>query len=74
MQNWNNNNNNNNNKDLFDLSIFIMALRAIEKTIKMNKNVTIYQYITVNTKNMATIIVKGLKTDLESKTKVKARQ
>ena len=71
MQNWNNNNNN--NKDLFDLSIFIMALRAIEKTIKMNKNVTIYQYITVNTKTMATIIVKGLKTDLESKTKVKAR-
>ena len=39
----------------------------------MNKNVKIYQYITVNTKNMTTKIVKGLKTDSDSKTKVKAR-
>ena len=51
-----------------------MALRAIEKkTIKTNKNVKIYQYITVNTKNMTTKIVKGLKTDSDSKTKVKRR-
>ena len=35
-------------------------------------NVKIYQYITVNTKNMATKIVKELKTDSDSKTKVKA--
>ena len=34
-----------------------MALRAIEKTI----NVKIYHYITVNTKNVTTKIVKGLK-------------
>ena len=60
--NVNNNNNNNNNKDLFASSIFTMALRAIEKkTIKTNKNVKIYQYITVNTKNMTTKIVKGLR-------------
>ena len=38
-----------------------MALCAIEKTMKMNKNVKIYQYITVNTKNMTTKIVKGRK-------------
>ena len=37
----------------------------------MNKNVKIYQYITVNTKNMTTKIVKRLKTDSDSKTKVK---
>ena len=38
-----------------------MALRAIEKRyIKTNKNVKIYQYITVNTKTMTTKIVKGL--------------
>ena len=37
-----------------------MALRAIEKkTIKTNKIVKIYQYITVNTKNMTTKIVEG---------------
>ena len=60
--NNNNNNENNNNKDLFASSIFTMALRAIEKkTIKTNKNVKIYQYITVNTKNMTTKIVKGLR-------------
>ena len=35
-------------------------------------NVKIYQYITVNTKNMATKIVKELKTDSDSKTKLKA--
>ena len=58
----NNNNNNNNNKDLFASYIFTMALRAIEKkTIKTNKNVKIYQYIAVNTKNMTTNIVKGLR-------------
>ena len=39
----------------------------------MNKNVKLSQYITVNTKNMTTKIVKGLKTDSDSKTKVKAR-
>ena len=38
----------------------------------MNKYVKIYQYITVNTKNMTTKIVKRLKTDSDSKTKVKA--
>ena len=57
----NNNNNNNNNKDLFASSIFTMALRAMEKKLKTNKNVKIYQYITVNTKNMTTKIVKGLR-------------
>ena len=41
---------------------FTMAFRAIEKkTLKTNKNIKIYQYITVNTKNMATKIVKGLR-------------
>ena len=47
----------------------------------MNKNVKIYQYITiilllkyitVNTKNMTTKVVKRLKTDSDSKAKVKA--
>ena len=47
-----------------------MAFRATEKTIKMNKNVKIYQYITVNTRNMTPKIVKGLKADSDSKTKV----
>ena len=51
-----------------------MALRAIEKkTIKTNKNVKIYHYIIVNTKNMLTKIVKELKADSNSKTKVKTR-
>ena len=36
----------------------------------MNKSVKISQYITVNTKNMTTKIVNGLKTDSDSKTKV----
>ena len=39
----------------------------------MNKNVKIYEYITLNTKNMRTKIVTGLKADSNSKTKVKAR-
>ena len=39
----------------------------------MNKNVKLSQYITVNTKNMTTKIVKGLKIDSDSKRKVKAR-
>ena len=57
-----NNNNNNNHKDLFASSIFAMALCAIEeKTIKRNKNVKIYQHITVNTKNMTTKILKKLR-------------
>ena len=47
----------------------------------MNKNVKIYQYITIilllkyitiNTKNMTTKVVKRLKTDSDSKSKVKA--
>ena len=60
--NNNNNDDNNNNKDLFASSIFAMALHAIEKkTIKTKKNVKIYQYITVNAKNMTTKIVKGLR-------------
>ena len=60
--NNNNINNNNNNKDLFASSIFTMTLRATEKkNIKTNKNVKIYHYITVNTKNMTTKIVKGLR-------------
>ena len=59
--NNNNNNNINNNKDLFVLFIFTMALRTIKKTIKTNKNVKIYQYITINTKNMTSKIVKGLR-------------
>ena len=66
-------NNNSNNKDLLDLSTFTLALRAIEKTIKMNKNVKIYQYNTVNTKNMTTNVVKGLKVHSESNKKVKTR-
>ena len=37
----------------------------------MNKNVKIYQYITVNTKIKTTKIVKGLKTDSDRETKVK---
>ena len=36
----------------------------------MNKNVKMYQYISVNTKNMRPKIIKGLKTDSDSKTKV----
>ena len=36
----------------------------------MNKNVKIYQYITVNANNMTTEIVKGLKTDSDIKMKV----
>ena len=32
-----------------------------KKTINTNKNVKIYQYITVNAKNMTTEIVKGLR-------------
>ena len=37
-----------------------MAFRAIEKKImKIKKNVKIHQYITVNTKNKTTKIVKG---------------
>ena len=71
--NNNNNNNNDNNKDLFVSSIFTMALRFIVKKTKMNKNIEIYQYITVNNKNVATKIVKGSKTDSDRKTKVKAR-
>ena len=60
--NINSNNNNNNHKDLFASSIFAMALCAIEeKTIKRNKNVKIYQHITVNTKNMTTKILKKLR-------------
>ena len=39
----------------------------------MNKNVKIYQCITINTKNMTTKTVKGLKTDSDSKTKMKAK-
>ena len=39
-----------------------MGLRAIEKkTIKTNKNVKMYQCISVNTKNTTTKIVKGLR-------------
>ena len=45
-----------------------MALHAIKKTIKMNKSVKIYQYITVNTKNMITKIIQGLKTGSDSRT------
>ena len=38
--------------------------------MKIKKNVKIYQYITVNTKNITSTIVKGgLKTDSDSKTK-----
>ena len=60
--NNNNNDNNNNHKDLFASSIFSSALCAIEeKTIKRNKNVKIYQHITVNTKNMTTKILKKLR-------------
>ena len=66
--------NNSNSKDLFASSVVTMALRALEKkAIKMNKIFQIYQYITVNTKNMTTENVKGLKTDLDSKSEVKVR-
>ena len=52
-----------------------MALRAIEKkTIKTNKIVKIYQYITVNTKNMTTKSVKGLRQQNESEGKIIAKQ
>ena len=50
-----------------------MALRATEKNYKNEQNVKIYQCITVNAKNMTIKIVKELKTDSDSKTKVKAR-
>ena len=42
-----------------------------KKNYKMNKNVKIYQCITVNTKTKTTKIVKGLKADSGSETKVK---
>ena len=58
-------------KYLFVSSTYTMALRAIEKNIYQQIN--IYQYITANTKTMTTKIEKGLKTDSDSKTKVKAR-
>ena len=49
-----------------------MALHAIEKkTTKMKK--MLKYVITVNTNNMTTKIAKGLKTDSDSKTEVKAR-
>ena len=60
----NNNNNNNNNNEDYLLHPFLQWLLV---------NVKIYQCITVNTKNMTTKIVKGLKTNPDSKTKVKAR-
>ena len=60
--NINYNNNNHHHKDLFASSIFAMALCAIEeKTIKRNKNVKIYQHITVTTKNPTTKILKELR-------------
>ena len=52
-----------------------MALRAIEKkTIKTNKNVKINQYITVNTKNMTTKIVKALRQKNESEGEIITKQ
>ena len=70
-----NNSNNNKNKNLFVSSIFTMALRAIErKTIKTNKNVKIYQYITASTENMTTKIVKGLRQQNESKGEIITKQ
>ena len=39
----------------------------------MNKNVKIGQYVTVNTKNMTTKIVKGLKTDSEGEITTKQK-
>ena len=44
-----------------------------KKTIKMKKNVKIYQYIIINTKNMTTKFVKEIKTDSDSKTIVKVK-
>ena len=44
-----------------------------KKNRKMNKSIKIYQYINVNTKNMTTKIVTGLKTDSHRKTKKKTR-
>ena len=38
-----------------------MNLRAKKTNYKNEQNVKIYQYITVNTKNMTTKIVKGLR-------------
>ena len=40
----------------------------------MNKNVKIYQYITVNTKNMTTKIVKGLRQQNESEGEIITKQ
>ena len=52
-----------------------MALRPIEKkTIKTNKNVKIYQCITVNTKNITTKIVKGLRWQNESEGEIITKQ
>ena len=71
----NSNNNDNSNKDLFVSSIFAMALRAIEKkTIKTKKNVKIYQYIIVNTKNMTTKIVKRFRQQNESEGEIITKQ
>ena len=44
-----------------------------KKTIKMKKNVKIYQYIIINTKNMTTKFIKEIKTDSDSKTIVKVK-
>ena len=59
INNDNSNNNNNNNN---------ATERTIERTMKINKNVKIYQYITLKTKIMTTEIVKEIKRDSDSKT------
>ena len=48
----NNNNNNNNNSNFPHTHFYNDSLCYRKKTIKMDKSVKIYQYITVNTKNM----------------------
>ena len=44
-----------------------------KKTIKMKKNVKIYQYIIINTKNMTTKFINEIKRDSDSKTIVKLK-
>ena len=70
----NNYNINDNNKDQLPhafLQWFFVLQK--KKTIKMKKNVKIYQYIIINTKNMTTKFVKEIKTDSDSKTIVKVK-
>ena len=84
----NNNNDNNNNNNVIIMIKMIIIIKIYfphpflqwlfvlqkKKTIKTNKNVKIYQYVTVNTKNMTTKIVKGLRQQNESEGEIITKQ